>query len=47
MKAKGLEFAERQPARNAKELAERTAGDASKAFDRGVDKTKTSLKELD
>lgn len=47
MKAKGLDFTEKQPPRNAVELAERTAQEAAKQMNKGLDKTKASMKELD
>lgn len=45
--AKGLQLEEKQPPRNAQELAERTAEDAQKLAQKGVDGTKQTWNELD
>ena len=46
-RAKGVEFTERAPPRNATEAAERAAKDTANAVNKGIEKTSQTLKKFD
>lgn len=46
-RAKGIEFTERAPPKNASEAAERAAKDTANAVSKGIDKTAETLKKFD